>query len=128
MYTTTQNLVDGITLADTDNGVYISDIMDVSMRSNLSFQFSGADITGGDGTFKVQISNDQENWVDYNRLNENIENDNTENDTRVGSVNIAADGSEIYFTPNGDYFRYCRIHLTIQTDGEYTCTASSSES
>lgn len=124
-FTDIQTLLDGVVLADTQAGVLISEAMDVSMRPDVAFQFTCADHTSGNGVFVVQVSIDGTNFVDYNRLTDNVTNTNGQNDTRVGSVTLNSNTSKVYFRPNGDWFRYVRIKITITTDGTYSATVGS---
>lgn len=110
-------------IADVDaSGVtsLTSNTRDVSMRTKLSIQFVCADHVAGNGVFKVWVSNDGENWVQYNRLTTNVTNTNGQTDTRVASVTLSADGSSIVFFPVGDYFRYIGVSVDITTDGTYS--------
>lgn len=93
---------------------------DVSMRTKMSLQFTASAITSGNGVFKVYVSNDGTNWVQYNRLTDNVVNTNAQTDTRVASVSLSSNGTKIYFFPVGDYFRYIGVSLAVTTDGVYS--------
>ncbi len=93
---------------------------DVSMRTKLSIQFTAADITSGNGVFKVYVSNDGINWVQYNRLTTNVTNTNAQTDTRVASITLSSNTSSMVFFPVGDYFRYIGVGLDRTTDGTYS--------
>lgn len=93
---------------------------DVSMRTKMSLQFIASAVTSGNGVFKVYVSNDGTNWVQYNRLTDNVTNTNVQTDTRVGSVTLSTTGTKIYFFPVGDYFRYIGVSLAWTTDGLYS--------
>lgn len=98
---------------------------DVSMRVLRSVQFIASGITSGNGVFKVYVSNDGTNWVQYNRLTDNLANTNAQTDTRVASVTLSANGNKMYFFPVGDYFRYVGVSLAVTTDGTYSAIMQS---
>lgn len=97
-----------------------SNTYDVSMRVKMSLTFTAASIVSGNGVFKVYVSNDGTNWVQYNRLTDNVTNTNAQTDTRVASVALSSNGTKIYFFPVGDHFRYIGVSLAVTTDGVYS--------
>ena len=117
-FTTAINLLDAVT-ADT-TGQYV----DISMRTMKSIQFVASGISGGNGVFKVYVSNDGVNFVQYNRLTSNVTNTNTQNDTRVDSVTLSSNTNVIYFIPHDDHFRYIRCDVDVTTNGTYTAILS----
>lgn len=120
-FTTGLTLINASTTSVTDPVSTLgANTADVSMRTKLSIKFIAASITSGNGVFKVYVSNDGANWVQYNRLTDNVTNTNVQNDTRVASVTLSSNGSKIYFFPVGDYFRYIGVSLAVTTDGAYS--------
>lgn len=113
MFTTQYALLDAVTADTTGEAV------EVGMRGKLSVQFI-ADVTSGNGVFTIEVSNDGTNWVQYNRLNDNLTNTNTQGDTRVASCTLSSDTNKIYFFPEGDHFRYIRAKVDVTTDGTYS--------
>lgn len=120
-FSTNITLINASTVSVTDPITQLgTNTADVSMRAKLSIQFIAASITSGNGVFKVYVSNDGTNWVQYNRLTDNVANTNAQTDTRVASVTLSANGNKIYFFPIGDYFRYVGVSLAVTTDGVYS--------
>lgn len=99
-----------------------TNVLDVSMRDKISIEFTATGITSGNGVFKVYISNDGTNWVQYNRLITNATVADAHNDAKVGSITLSSNTSSFLFVPYGDHFRYIGIGLDWTTDGTYTAT------
>jgi len=118
-FTTNKNLLDAVTVDST--GEY----EDISMRKQISFQFTAEDIVSGNGVFSIEVSNDGVNFVTYNRLTTNVANTNAQTDIGVGSVTLSSNTSAIYMMRAGDHFRYVRAAVNVTTDGTYTCTMAS---
>lgn|SRR3569623_158316 len=120
-FSTNQVLINASTTSVTDPVTATgANTADVSMRTKLAIQFVASAITSGNGVFKVYVSNDGTNWVQYNRLTDNVTNTNAQTDTRVASVTLNANGNKMYFFPVGDYFRYIGVSLAVTTDGTYS--------
>lgn len=96
-YTTKQNLLAGVTVTTTSSGVYIGD------RTKLSVQVAVSQIAAGSASFKLQVSNDNKTWTDYNRLISNIA-----AGTAFTTANLDTNVTELYFFPAGDHFEYVR--------------------
>jgi len=120
-FSTNQVLINASTTSVTDPVTATgANTADVSMRTKLAIQFVASAITSGNGVFKVYVSNAGTNWVQYNRLTDNVTNTNAQTDTRVASVTLNANGNKMYFFPVGDYFRYIGVSLAVTTDGTYS--------
>ncbi len=100
-----------------------SAIVGISAPQNISLQFVAESVDSGTGVFEVQVSNDNSNFVKYNRLTSNVTNTNVQNDTRVASVTLNSDSSSIYFVPRSDTFQFMRVICTVETDGKYSTVA-----
>jgi hypothetical protein len=114
MFTTQVALLNAVTEDKT------GDTFEVGMRSKISVQFIASGVTSGNGVFTIEVSNDGINWVQYNRLNDNLANSNTQGDTRVASCTLNSNTNKIYFFPEGDHFRYVRAKVDVTTDGTYS--------
>lgn len=97
-----------------------TNVADVSKRQKMSLQFLASAISSGNGVFKVYVSNDGTNWVQYNRLVENITVADAHNASLVGSVTLSSNSNKIYFFSPGDHFRYLGVSLAVTTDGTYS--------
>lgn len=98
-------------------------IFDVSKRQLKSIQFTASTISGDNGAFGVEVSDDGSNWIVYNRLISNLTNTNAQTDTRVAAPTLSSNTSQIYFFPTSDYFRYIRVFVTASASaGTYTAT------
>lgn len=94
-----------------------SDVFDVSMRKKLSAELLLEDVLGT-ATVGFKVSNDDINYVTYNRLTTNATDSNTQYDTRVASVTLSAGTpSAMVFFPDGDYFKYIKAVYTGVTGG-----------
>lgn len=121
-FSSNQVLINATTVDVDASGVTTtgSNTADVSMRTKLSIQFVASAVTSGNGVFKVYVSNNGTDWVQYNRLTDNVTNTNAQSDTRVASVTLSSNTNKIYFFPVGDYFRYIGVGVDVTTDGAYS--------
>lgn len=93
---------------------------DMSQRKVKSIQFIATGVTSGNGVFTVEVSNDGVNWVTYNRLVSNVTNTNAQNDTRVAGPTLSSTGSQMFFFPVTDLFRFISVSVAWTTDGTYS--------
>ena len=120
-YTDNQKLINATTTTVADPVAAIgNNTYDVSKRQLRSIQFIASAISSGNGVFKVYVSNDGTNWVQYNRLTDNVVNAIGEGDVRVASCTLSSNTNKIYFFPAGDYFRYIGVSCAVTTDGTYS--------
>ncbi len=110
-------MLDGIAATGTSSAVGIS------QSAKISLQFVASGISSGNGVFTVQISNDNVNWVGYNRLTTNATNTNGQTDVRVASVTLNSNTNSFVFVPVSDTFQFMRVISTITTDGAYSAVA-----
>jgi len=109
--------------------------LDAENAKKITFFFQRGDTTGqgntGTTTFSVQVSNDDSNWITYNKLIDNLTNSNSQQLTRVASAILSAaanynnaTGTKTYsMDMENDTFKYLRCVAFEQTDGEHTCKA-----
>jgi hypothetical protein len=98
-----------------------SDPVDVSLATKLAIQLIASSITSGNGKFEVEVSNDGGvTWSAYKRLISNIANADTKNDTKVDSVTLNSNTSDMVYFPVGDYIGLIRAKVTRTTDGKYS--------
>ena len=95
-----------------------SDEISLVDAKKVTFFFK-ADVTSGNGVFKVEVSPDGEEWVQYNKLISNIANTNGQTLTRVATVTLSTDTTETYSMDVTDCFQYCKVTVTRTTDGTY---------
>jgi hypothetical protein len=88
-----------------------------------SLQFVASAISSGNGVLSVEVSNDNTNWVVYNRLNSNVTNTNAQTDTRVASLTLSTNTSGVVTFPNDDAFSALRVKVVPTTDGTYSVIA-----
>lgn len=108
---------------------------DIENAQKVTFFFQRGDTTGqgntGTTTFLVEISNDNSNWITYNKLLDNVANTNSQQLTRVGSVIFSAaanydnaTGTKAYSMDlSNDAYKWVRCVAREGTDGEHTCKA-----
>lgn len=119
-YSDNVKLLDAITADVAAVTALGTNTLDVSKRQLRSIQFVCASHTSGNGVFTVYVSNDGTNWVQYNRLTDNVVNAIAEGDVRVASCTLNSNSNKIYFFPAGDYFRYIGVACDVTTDGAYS--------
>ncbi len=102
------------TVAYTSKGIPTRDF------GKTSIQFTAASISGGNGVFTVEVSNDETNWVPYSRLTTNATNTNAQTDTRVASITLNSNTSSVISIP--DNFTAIRVKVVPTTDGVYSST------
>lgn len=114
-----------ITVAETQtNGAWTSYSysapISLNGKTNTSIQLIASGITSGNGVMTVEVSNDGENFVAYNRLTSNATNTNAQTDVRVASLTQSTNASSIVTIPTTDAFAFMRVKLVATTDGSYT--------
>ena len=94
-------------------------VFDVSLREKMSFVFTCASHTSGNGVFTIDGSNDGTNWVTSIAFQDAT---STAATTFITSKTLSSNttaGGYLPFVP----FKMMRIVLTFTTDGVYTATA-----
>jgi hypothetical protein len=99
---------------------YLSPTIGVGQSGRMSFQFTAASISSGNGVFTVEVSNDGSNFVVYNRMTTNVTNTNAQTDTRVASVTLNSNTSSVVSIP--DSFALYRVRVVMTTDGVYSAS------
>lgn len=110
----TQTLLSAVTSTTTSSSFEIGE------ADKISLQFIASAISAGNGVFTVDVSNDGDNWIAYNRMNSNVTDTNAQTDTRVASVTLSSNTNAIVTFPIGDAFRFIRVKATVTTDGAYS--------
>lgn len=113
-YTNNIKLIDGVSADTTGESFHVGD------REHLSIQFIASGVTTGNGVFTIEVSNDNTNWVQYNRLMDNVVNGITEGDVRVASVTLSSNTNKIYFIDHSDHFEFIRAKVDFTTNGVYS--------
>lgn len=96
-YNTNVNLVNGVLVTTTSAGYMIGD------RTKISIHYLVSAITAGFVTIKTQISNNNRNWTDYNRLVSNVA-----AGTAFTTATVRSTQNNIAFVPGEDTFNYMR--------------------
>ena len=95
-----------------------------------TFYFQRGDTTGqgntGSSLFHIEVSrtnsSSNNDWIDYNKLVDNVTNTNGQNLTRVGSASLSASSTKIYSLDlQHDNIQFVRCIVVETTDGEHTC-------
>lgn len=95
-----------------------------------TFYFQRGDTTGqgnsGSTSFSVEVSRTNStsdaDWIDYNKLIDNVTNANSQNLTRVGSASLSGTSTKIYSMDlEHDNINFVRCIAVETTDGEHTC-------
>jgi len=101
-----------------------SDPFNIEGVQKMSIQILAAAITSGNGVFKVEVSNDNVNWITFNKLIDNLVNTNAQTLVRVASATLSANGNKVYTLDlEHDAYKYMRVTVTRTTDGTYSATA-----
>jgi hypothetical protein len=99
---------------------FTSGWVDVSFMSRLTLQVAGSSISGGNGKFEVEVSNDGGTTVTtLKRLISNVT-----AGTVVDSLTISANGNDILFLPTDVVVSLMRVKVTRTTNGKYTASIS----
>jgi hypothetical protein len=117
-YVDTDKVLDSVTssVANTD-----APAIEVGARQLKSIQFVAVDTDRGSGAFGIEISNDGDNWVVYNRLITNGTVADQHSEALVAAPTITSDGgSAFYFFSQDDHFKYIRFFITITGAGTYS--------
>jgi N-acetyl-beta-hexosaminidase len=84
----------------------------------MTLQFTRSGHTSGSSVFSVEVTNDNINWVTYNKLIDNVANTNAQMLTRVASSTLSSNTSKVYtLNFQEDCFKSMRISATRVTDG-----------
>ena len=110
--------LDAVTATTTSRGI------PMGPNGRTSIQFIAASISSGNGVFTVAVSNDNTNWIAYNKLTTNITNTNAQTDTRVASVTLSSNTSAVVSIPEN--FGFIRVTATRTTDGAYSAVVVTS--
>ena len=109
-----------ITLLSAVTATTTSSTIRVGNAKKLALSFTAASITTGNGVFTVSVSIDGTNFVTYNRLVSNLANTNSQTDTRVASVTLNSNTTNVMFIPDADLFECIKVTVTRTTDGAYS--------
>ena len=101
-----------------------SDPFNIEGVQKMSIQILAANITSGNGVFLVEVSNDNVNWITFNKLIDNLVNTNAQQLVRVASATLSANSNKVYTLDlEHDVYKYMRVKVTRTTDGTYSATA-----
>lgn len=95
-------------------------------NGKVAVQFIAASISSGNGVFSIDVSNDDSNWIAYNRMQTNVTNTNAQTDTRVASVTLSSNTNAMVTFPVSDNFAFIRVRVVPTTDGTYSAVAFTS--
>lgn len=105
-YITKKVLLDGVATTTTSAGVYIGD------RMKVGLQYVVGGITEGNVVIRTEVSDDNVNWVAYNRLISNVA-----AGTAFTSVQVTSSQNQVAFVPAGDTFSYLRGYVNHRATG-----------
>lgn len=101
-YLTKANLLSGVITTTTGSGLFIGD------RLKLAIQYIASASAVGVSHLKIQVSNDNVNYSDYNRLISNNAAGTVFTTLNIGNVG----GNGFIFFPAGDTFSYMRAKFS----------------
>lgn len=133
---TTVATVTGTTTTATSTGIAYFDPqgrldtgnMLIRGADQVTFWFGRASSVGGNAgtsTFRIQVSDNGTDWLDYNKLVSNVNNTNAQEVTRVTTV--ALTGTSTAFASMDsqiDTFMFARCIVVEATDGTHFCRGS----
>ena len=93
-------LMGGVSTTTTSAGVVVGD------RTRVGLQYIVGNYSAGNVKFTVEVSDDNVNWVGYNRILSN-----STAGAAYTTLTIAAAKSDMAFKPDGDNFSYLRVKL-----------------
>lgn len=98
-----------------------SDPFNIEGVIKISLQLIASAITSGNGVFLVEVSNDNVNWIQFNKMIDNVANTNAQNLTRVASATLSSNSNKVYtLNFQEDPYKYMRVKVTRTTDGTYS--------
>lgn len=87
----------------------------------ITWFFKRANHSSGNTVFSVDVSIDGTNFVDYNKLISNVANSNVQDITRVASVTLSSNTTEMYSMDlTNDVIDSLKVTATETTDGTHT--------
>lgn len=90
----------------------------------VTLQFTRANHSSGSSAFKVQVSYDGTNWVDYNMLIDNVTNTNAQTKTRILTKTLSSDTVAICAMDLENFgAQLMRVVVTETTDGTHSAEA-----
>lgn len=92
----------------------------------VGVQLKAANITSGNGVFKIQGTVNGTDWAFLNFI-DNLANSNSQTLTRVASKTLSANSNVLAWLDEGLSLRAIRMHVTVTTDGSYSAYLLASE-
>lgn len=87
----------------------------------VTWFFTRADHDAGSSTFTVTVSANNTTWYAYSKLISNVTNTNAQTPTRVASVALSSNTTEMYSMDlTDDAFKSMKVTATEATDGTHT--------
>lgn len=101
---------------------------DIEQAKKVTFQFTRANHSAGSSAFTVEVSMDDmetadasSTWVVFNQLISNVTNTNEQDLTRVGTVTLSSNTTEIVAADLAHFnFVKMRVKVAETTDGTHT--------
>lgn len=104
---------------DTATGDETSELETVEGAKKISIVTTRANHTSGSSTVLVEVSIDGTNWVQFNRLVDNIANDDTKTKAHIASKAYSTNGTYILGLDLTEFcFKYIRVNCQVATDGD----------
>jgi hypothetical protein len=111
-----------VTLLDAVAATTTSDALVIAGAKKATLYFTRASHGSGSSAFSVTVSGDGATFVPFNKLITNVTNTNAQDQTRVGSVSLAANGTEMASLDlSVDAVYAMKVTATETTDGVHTC-------
>ncbi len=110
-------VTDSVTVLDGISATVTSSSINIDGAERVTLAFTIANVTGtglATSTFAVEVSNDETNWVTYNKLVDNVINSNSQELTRVASEIVDTNGTTfLSMDLQHDNFMFLRMTDTI---------------
>lgn len=109
---------------DAQTATYTSDKINIENAKRVTLQFKRSNHSSGSSAFKVQVSVNGVDWIDFNKLIDNVTNTNAQTLTRVLTATLSSDTSKFYTMDlQHDNFKEMRVVVTETTDGTHDAWA-----
>ena len=113
-----------IKMLDSVTETTTSSIVDISGANKVTLQFIRADHSSGSSAFTVFVSVDGINFVQFNKLVDNVANTNEQNKTRVASSSLSSNTSKVYdMDLENSIYQAMYVVATETTDGTHSAIA-----
>lgn len=102
-----------------------SDTIDIANAEEVGLIVKRENHTAGSSTFKIEVSINETDWIQVNRLVDNVTNTNAQGKTRIAEKVLSSDTVDfVTIEKELGVFKYARVTVTHDTDGTHSAWIS----